>query len=77
MLGLGVLHLTGDRRLTTPNGLDPFILTKDPQRLGDRFVKAACSDIDGVFNAAKVDARYSACLQGHTWQLSHSMFIRY
>jgi hypothetical protein len=77
MLGLGLLHLNGDRRLTAPDALDPFILTKDLQRLGDRFVEAACSHLDGVFNAAKINARNPACLQSHTWRLSYSLFIRY
>jgi hypothetical protein len=30
-----------------------------------------------VFNPAKVNARNSAGLQGHSSQLSHSLFIRY
>ena len=38
MLGLGMLDLNGDGCLTAPDALDPFILTEDPQRLGDRFV---------------------------------------
>jgi hypothetical protein len=77
MLDLGMLHLNRDRRLTVPNTLDPFIVTKNPQRLGDGLVKAAGGHLDGVFNSAKVNARNSACLESHIGQLPYSLFIRY
>jgi hypothetical protein len=38
------------------------MLTKNPQRLGNRFVQAAGADLNGVFNSAKVNARNSARL---------------
>jgi hypothetical protein len=63
--------------LTVTDALDPFIVTKNPQRLGDRFVEAAGAHLDGVFNLANVNARNSACLQGHISQLLHSFFLRY
>jgi hypothetical protein len=76
MLDLGMLHLNGDRGLTTPDALDPFIVTKNSQRLGDCFVEAAGAHLDRVFNPAKVNAGNSAGLQGHSSQLSYSLFIR-
>jgi hypothetical protein len=77
MLGLRMLHLNYDRRLTTPNALDPIVVTKNPQRLGDGLIKVACRHLDGGFNPAKIDAGNSACLQSHISQLSYSLFIRY
>jgi hypothetical protein len=47
-----MLHLNGDRRLTASDALDPFILAKDPQGLGNRFVEAACSHLESLFNSA-------------------------
>jgi hypothetical protein len=40
--------------LTAPDALDPFILTKNLQRLDDSLINAAGGHLDGVFNAAKV-----------------------
>jgi hypothetical protein len=77
MLGLGMLHLDGDRRLAASDVLDPFILTKDPQGLGNRFVEAGCGHLDSVFNSDKINARNPARLQSHTWHLAYSFFIRY
>ena len=77
MLGLGMLYLNGDRRLTAPDAFDPFIVAENPQRLGDRLVEAAGTDLDRVLNSAKVNAGNPACLQGHTSQLSYSLFVRY
>jgi hypothetical protein len=77
MLGLGMLHLDRDRRLTAPNALDPFIVTKNPQRLGDCLVEAGGGHLDYVFTSAKTNAGNAACLQSHSSQVSYSLFIRY
>jgi hypothetical protein len=69
MFGLRMFYLNGDRRLTEPNPVDPFIVAKDSQRLGDCLVEAAGADLDRVLNSAKVNAGTSAGLQGHISQL--------
>jgi hypothetical protein len=40
MLDLGMLYFNSDRRLTAPEVLDPFVVTENPQSLGDRLVDA-------------------------------------
>jgi hypothetical protein len=77
MLGLGMFYLNGDRHLTAPHALNPFIVAKNSQRLGDCLVEAAGADLDRVFNPAKVNAGNSARLQSHISQLSYSLFHRY
>jgi hypothetical protein len=74
MLGLRMLHLNSDCRLTTPDVLDPIVVTKDPQRLDDSLIKAVCRHLDGVFNPVKIDAGNSACLRSHSSQLSFAFY---
>jgi hypothetical protein len=77
MLGLRMLHLDRDQRLAAPGPVDPIVVTKNPQRLGDRFIETVGAHLDCVLDSAKVNARNSAGLQGHFSQLSYSLFIRY
>jgi hypothetical protein len=76
MLDLGMLYFNRDRRLAAPDVLDPFIVTENPQGLGDRLIDAAGAHLDSVFNALMVDAGNSARFQSHPQRLSHSLFIR-
>ena len=55
MLGLRMLDLNSDRRLTTPNALDPIVVTKNPQRLGDRLIKGA-RQIHVILHAKRLSA---------------------
>lgn len=49
------------------------VITKNPQRLSDRFIQAVGAQLDGVFNPGKINARNAACLQGHISRLSYSV----
>jgi hypothetical protein len=46
MLDLGMLYFNRDRRLTAPDGPDPFILAENLQRLGYNLVDAAGTHIE-------------------------------
>jgi hypothetical protein len=76
MLDLGMLYFNSDPRLAVPNVLDPFVISKNPQRLGDRRVNAAGAHLRRVFHALEIDAGHCAGLQGHQNDLSYSFFIR-
>ena len=75
MLDLGMLYFNSDPRLATPDVLDPFVITKNPQRLGDRLVDAAGAYLRRVFHALEIDAGNFARLQGHTYDLPYFAFL--
>ena len=54
--GLRRFYINQDQCLTAPDALDPIVVTKNPQRQGDRFVETAGAHFDGVFNPAKINA---------------------
>jgi hypothetical protein len=63
MLDLGMLYFNRDRRLTAPEVLDPFIVTENPQSLGDRLVDAAGTNFNRMFNFLKIEKGNFARLQ--------------
>jgi hypothetical protein len=76
VLDLGCFTLTRDRRLTTPDVLDPFIVTENLQSLGYRLIDGAGAHLDRVFDNSEIKAGNFARLQSHKDDLSCSLFIR-
>jgi hypothetical protein len=76
MLDLGRLYFNRDGRLAAPEVLDPFVVTKNPQRLGDRLVDAAGTNFNRMFNFLKIETGNFAGLQSHNNDLPYSIFLR-
>ena len=65
MLDLGRLYFNRDGRLAAPEVLDPFVVTKNPQRLGDRLVDAAGTNFNRMFNFLQIETGNFSGLQSH------------
>src|SRR6202043_1414166 len=76
MLNLGMLYFNSDRGLTVPDVLNPIIVAENPQSLGYRFVDAAGTNFNRMFNFLKIETGNFARLQSHHDDLSFSFFIR-
>ena len=61
MLGLRILHLYQDRRLIATNAFGPFIVAKNPQRLGNRLVEAVGAHIDRMRSNSLLFATLVRC----------------
>jgi hypothetical protein len=70
MLDLGMLYFNHERRLTTTNVVDPFIVTENSPGLSHRLVDAAGTNFNHMFNLLEIEARDFAGLQGHNDDLS-------
>jgi hypothetical protein len=76
MLDLGRLYFNRDGRLAAPEVLDPFVVTKNPQRLGDRLVDAAGTNFNRMFDFLKIEIGNFAGLQSNNNDLPYSLFLR-
>ena len=74
MLDLWMLYFNHDRRLTTTNIIDPFIIPEDSQGLSNRFVDAGDINFNRMFNLLEVDTGHFARLEGHNDDLSYFAF---
>jgi hypothetical protein len=51
-----MLHFNKDRRLAAPDVLNSFIVTENPQCLGDRLIEVAGAHLRRVFHSSEIDA---------------------
>ena len=75
VLDLGLLYFNRDRCPTMADILYPFIVAESPQSLSDRFLDAAGTNFNRMFNFLKVETGNCACLQSHKHDLSYSLFL--
>jgi hypothetical protein len=74
MLDLGMLYFNHDRRLTMTDVVDPFIVTENSQGLRNRFVDAAGTNFNHMFNLLKIEAGDFTRLQRHNDDLPCFVF---
>jgi hypothetical protein len=55
MLDFGMLYFNYDRRLTTTNIIDPFIIAEDSQDLSDRLIYTGGTNFNRMFNLLEVE----------------------
>ena len=70
MLDFRMLYFNHDRRLPMTDVINPFIISENSQRLGNRFVDAGGTNFNRVFNLLEIETGHLACLQGHKDDLS-------
>jgi hypothetical protein len=74
MLDFRMFYFNYDRRLTTTNIIDPFIIPEDSQGLSHRLIDTGGTNLNRMFGLLEIETGYFARLQGHDDDLSHFAF---